>query len=96
MSESATLERPDRVVLTAEEYEALKAGQGHARRETVVVDADEYRAMRARDESAKQILGQLDLTRARMRELEGLLRREQADHQQECDQMLKRIKSLGG
>jgi hypothetical protein len=63
---------------------------------TVEVDAGEWEATKARCESVKRIQGTLDLTQARMRELEALLKREQQEHARECEQMLKRIKSLGG
>jgi hypothetical protein len=96
MSETATAEPG----LTSDELAALKAllkgGPAGPRPGTVEVDSDEYGWLQGLSERHKRLQGQYDLASARMRELEGLLRREQADHQQECDAMLKRIKSLGG
>jgi hypothetical protein len=84
----------ERVTLTVEEYEALKAGK--AASPTVVVDAEEYAALVAfKAQGTKQ--GE-EYTRVvgRMRELEMLLRREMQDHVAELAEAHKRIKQLGG
>ena len=92
MSEIAVAE-PTSIVLTREEYEQLRAGSG---KKTVTVDAEEYAAAMAAKAQLDKQQATFDRTTARLRELETMLQREQREHAAECEQMLKRIKQLGG
>jgi hypothetical protein len=98
MSESAVAvaepDSPTRQMLRQMLAEELAARQ--PRTGMIEVDREEYEALKARDGQIKRLQGTLDLTQARMRELEGLLLREQTEHKKECEQMLAHIRRLGG
>jgi hypothetical protein len=84
----------DRVTLTIDEYEALKAGKAAA--PTVVVDAAEYAELIEFKAATTKKAEEYTRVVGRMRELEMLLRREMQDHTAELDAAVKRIKQLGG
>jgi hypothetical protein len=84
----------DRVTLTVEEYEALKAGKPAS--PTVVVDAAEYAALVEFKATTTKKAEEHTRVVGRMRELEMLLRREMQEHTAELDAATKRIKQLGG
>jgi hypothetical protein len=84
----------ERITLTIEEYEALKAGKPAA--PTVTVDAAEYEALVAFKASTTKQGEEHARVVGRMRELEMLLRREMQDHTAELEAATKRIKQLGG
>jgi hypothetical protein len=88
------MSEPERVTLTLEEYESLRAGKPAA--PTVTVDAGEYEALVAFKAATTKKAEEYARVVGRMGELEMLLRREMQDHTAEMDAATKRIKQLGG
>lgn len=89
MSDTATAER---VTLTREEYETLRAGTPA----TVTVDAAEYSELIAFKAANLRRADENTRVMARLHELENMLRREQQEHNLELNQAVARIKQLGG
>ena len=84
------------ITLTAAEYEALRAST----RPMVTITQDEYDQLKAKgpedSEELKRVRGMLQLTQARLREVETLLSREQMEHQSEYNALMAEYQKLRG
>jgi hypothetical protein len=89
MSATAT----DNITMTLEEYEALLASKA---KPTVVVDAAEYAELVQYKMANPKGGEQLARALSRVAELEGMLRREQAEHIDEYNQLLAEVKKRKG
>jgi hypothetical protein len=83
----------ERVEITREEYEQLLKS---APKQTVTVDAAEYAELVAGKGGHDKLKEANERLNMRLRDLESALKREQRDHQEEYNELLKRVKQLGG
>jgi uncharacterized protein YlxW (UPF0749 family) len=83
----------ERVEISREEYEQLMKA---APKQTVTVDATEYAELTAAKAGHDKLKEANERLNMRLRDLETALKREQRDHQEEYNELLKRVKQLGG